>query len=370
MTRPLPILLTLLSPVLLANCFTPGKTCPVHCWQHDTTWSSAPLDSDLTPSSQDFECSDASTNDVLVLSSISELASASFNGVACPQTQADHEAVSHMIATIEAGTGSAQSGSDIQTYQDFVVALTLALRNDCLAELTAPDIDPGTPGLQSCSHASAVDVCNAYILHPTQALLGDLNAGASFDPPIDAPPQYKSIAAEDVCDYLPDLGEQATGGGNDDGDGGGTTGGGDDGLDGTGSSTGAPVVDPFGDISTLVWCDQTGISCVYQDELLTNISANFTVFYQEEVTLTLLRSTDAGYPGAVLGGLDAGEASYDLASAFGLKNDDIIKNVNGFDIIDEADALAAIDALINSEALALSLERAGKPILYRIVLRQ
>ncbi|MBL4685953.1 MAG: hypothetical protein JKY37_15265 [Nannocystaceae bacterium] len=363
MQRPLSTILAL-APLLFASCFTPGDTCPVHCWQHDSTWAIAPLNPDLSPSSQDLECDDAVTNDEIDLSLIPELASMDFNGVTCPQTQADHDTITMMVNAIGAGTGAAQAGADIQTYQDFVDALTLAARNACSQALTASDIDPGTPGLQTCSQLTAIDVCNAYILYPLRAELGDLNAGTSYDPPQGAPPDLKSIAAGEVCDYSPGLG-QATGG-EDDGTPDGTTGGGeeDDGVDET---TGAPVVDPFGDIGTLVWCNQAGTECTYEDELVQNISANFSVFYEEGVTLTLIPPGKPDYPGATVYGLDSGEASDDLASAFGLRNNDIIKSINGIKLFDESDGLEAIDSMLNSETIVIGIGRRGRPTFYKVV---
>ncbi|MEM6991286.1 MAG: hypothetical protein AAF721_12330 [Myxococcota bacterium] len=363
MQRPLSIAIAL-AALLPASCFTPGDTCPVHCWQRSSEWAAAPLNPDLSPSGAAFECNDAVTNDVLEIDEISELASMDFNGVTCPQTQVDHDTIEQMVGAIGAGTGAAQAGNDIQTYQDFVDALTLAARNNCLAALTAPDIDASTPGLQTCSQISATAVCNAYIMFPMRAELGDLNAGADYEAPVAAPVDYKSIAADEVCDFVPGLGRATGGHDDDDPDG---TSGGDGEDDGVDETTGAPVVDPFGDIDALVACNRSGSKCVYDDELVDNISANFSVFYEERVALTLLRRRQAGYPGATISGLDPGEASYELARAFGLRNGDIIKSVNGIDLVDESDGLEALDAMTGSATVILSIERKGSPTLYKIV---
>ena len=123
-------------------------------------------------------------------------------------------------------------------------------------------------------------------------------------------------------------------------------------------------------LDTLVTCDHTGVSCTYQGELLDNIHANFSVFYEDRVTLTLLLPTDPEYPGVRLGGLDVGEASTDLATAFDLQNGDVIENVNGIDIDDQARALEAINAMVSSRSVALSLKRGDDPVQYRFVSRQ
>lgn len=349
----------------------------VHCWDRTTTWAAMPLNQDLGASGLALECNDAATLQVIDIAAIEDLASAEFTGKTCPQEQVDHETITGIIAAIEAGNVGSQLASSILTYQNFVANIAFNAQNECIAALTAADIDTGTPGLQSCTPQSASMVCAAYIRHPIVATLGDLT-GVNFTPPSEAGLGTKVIEEGEVCDFMPDfLGGPTSGtdGGSDsDGDGG-TTGTPGDGADDEsssddGSSTGGGLIDPFGDLDDLVFCDATGVSCVFQEALVTNIKQNFTVFYTDGVALTLLKPADRGYPGAMLSGLDAGEASDDLARTFGLDNGDVIKSVNGIPLVDEDDALTAIDALISSEALVMSLYREGEPIDYRIVLRE
>lgn len=370
MKRPQLALTALLSTACLqlSSCYQGADGCPHHCWQNNTEFATQPLNLDLSPSTLPFRCEDASTAQPIPIAPL-DLADTVWHATDCP-SQADHETVTAVVSAIENGTTGSLFGAQILTYKAFVESLALEQRNHCLAALKAEDISDD-PGLQSCTHASAVAVCNAYVMYPALAVLA-VDSGTSFEPPTAAPTQVYTIPQGEMCDFQPGLGGD-TGGGESTSSGGNSDTGdstGDDGLDSTGTgSSGGAVVDPFGDVSALIYCDASGVLCSYQPELVDNIDANFSVFFQEQVSLELLRSTDADYPGVRLSGLDSGEASKDLADAFGLQNDDVLKNVNGIDIEDEADASEAIDALISSEAVALSLERKGSTIHYRILLR-
>lgn len=87
----------------------------------------------------------------------------------------------------------------------------------------------------------------------------------------------------------------------------------------------------------------------------------------------MLSPSDLGYPGAQLGaqlsGLDPGEASADLADAFGVQNGDVIKGLNAIDIVTLGDALAAADELISASAVSLEIERDNESVLYRLPVR-
>jgi hypothetical protein len=92
------------------------------------------------------------------------------------------------------------------------------------------------------------------------------------------------------------------------------------------SSGGGSVVDPWGDLGTLVECSpQT--SCLVHEELFENVATNFDVFYDEGVDLQF--GTHAtGVTGLKVTGLGTGEDSKDLFDAFGVKNNDVITHVN------------------------------------------
>jgi hypothetical protein len=139
-----------------------------------------------------------------------------------------------------------------------------------------------------------------------------------------------------------------------------TTGGGaNDGTDGadetTGDSTGM-MLGPFGDIEALVRCDREGI-CEVDQELVSNISAHFEVFGHERVTLTIVGKDAPCGPGARIDGLDPHEHATELAAALGLRNGDVIRELEAITLEDVDDAMDAVGSLLEDPSTTIVLRR-------------
>lgn len=125
---------------------------------------------------------------------------------------------------------------------------------------------------------------------------------------------------------------------------------------GADSTTGEMADPPFGDLEELVSCDpQT--SCDVDRQLLINIQANYEVFLDDEVTLTIVDSSVQCGPGAQIGGLDSSEDSKELADAFDLRNGDIIRQIESTYILDMEDAAAAVSSLLQDPSTTVVVRR-------------
>jgi hypothetical protein len=144
----------------------------------------------------------------------------------------------------------------------------------------------------------------------------------------------------------------------------GTTGGGT-GVDETSGSGGADetsegttgmMFGPFGDIDTLVRCNRQSV-CEVDRELVSNLSAHFEVFWQERVTLTIVGKDVPCGPGARIGGLGTREHSTELADAFGLRNGDIIREIEATTLEDPGDAMDAMASLLEDPSTTIVGQR-------------
>lgn len=107
------------------------------------------------------------------------------------------------------------------------------------------------------------------------------------------------------------------------------------------STGGGGVIDPFGDVETLVYCSPP-TTCWIGPELKSNVETHFNVFYDEGVELTL-GTYATGVTGLKVSGLDAGEESKGLFDAFGITNLDVITHVNNTALDSGSDVWAVID---------------------------
>ena len=85
--------------------------------------------------------------------------------------------------------------------------------------------------------------------------------------------------------------------------------------------------------------------CVVDRALVDNVTANFSTFYAEGVSLALVTNPADG---AQITGLDRGEDSTDLADAFGIEEDDVIIEVDGMSLDSEEAAAAVMEHLAGS----------------------
>lgn len=136
----------------------------------------------------------------------------------------------------------------------------------------------------------------------------------------------------------------------------GTTGG-DGGADETSGGTTGMMLGPFGDIDALVRCRRPSL-CEIDGELVSNLSAHFMVFGQEGVTLTLVGKDAPCGPGARIGGLDPREHSTELADAFGLRNGDIIRELEATTLVNPGDVMDAMASLLEDPSTTIVGQRA------------
>jgi hypothetical protein len=132
---------------------------------------------------------------------------------------------------------------------------------------------------------------------------------------------------------------------------------GSDGADETTSDTTGMMFGPFGDIDTLVRCSRSD-ACEVERELVANVSDHFEVFGQERVTLTIVGREAPCGPGARIGGLDAREHATELANALGLRNGDVIREIEATTLDDLGAAMDAVASLLEDPSTTIVVQRA------------
>jgi hypothetical protein len=129
-----------------------------------------------------------------------------------------------------------------------------------------------------------------------------------------------------------------------------------DGADETAGDTTGMMLGPFGDLDTLVRCDQPR-HCEVDRKLVSNLSAHFDVFAQERVTLTIVSKEAPCGPGARMGGLDPHEHATALADALGLRNGDIIRELEATTLVDMSAAMDALASLLEDPSTTIVVQR-------------
>jgi hypothetical protein len=127
---------------------------------------------------------------------------------------------------------------------------------------------------------------------------------------------------------------------------------------GTGAGNGSPCncSEPFGKIDDLVNCEDPQ-SCELHADLMINIKENFTVFYEEGVTLWFYDANGSEEAGIHIGGLDSYDESSVLAETLGLQNGDVIKDIAGVQIEYVEDAPSIITSLLEETETTMTIYR-------------
>lgn len=271
-----------------------------------------------------------------------------------------HQLIAQTVRSIQdpgVDASEACDVTDLQVYADFVQTLAMQARDACVAHLScngAPagcDIDPATEGNQACTVPSAETLCDEQVLAPALAALTDLSNGPDAAQPqrdgvvieyLDDPQQCAPILQADT-DGTPGCedngngnGLDGTGGSGDSGldESGGSGGGGVDesgGSDGDGSGSGGSMVEPFGDLETLVRCTAP-TTCALAPELFVTVQSNFGIFVDEGIRLRPVELPELGH-GLQVSGLERPTASARLLRALGLEDDDVLTHLHGASIL-------------------------------------
>ena len=119
---------------------------------------------------------------------------------------------------------------------------------------------------------------------------------------------------------------------------------------------GGGVADPpFGILSELIECSpQT--SCAIDPQLIANVEASFSVFYDEGVVMPF-GTFATGVTGLKITGLNTGEDSKALFDAFGLRNNDVITHVNGTALNSSAKIWTVIGGLEDASTWSIKVRR-------------
>ena len=325
-----------------------SSTCKVHCWEHRPVVEDSDDDGRF-----DALCENGYGTPQLFPPPIPT--AGFFLARACTETQSEHDTIKAAIDAILAE--ETLSATEFSTYNSIVDEIADAGFEACVSHLIGDDpatpiteysdIDPLTPGGQSCVLADAEGLCDTYVRAVILDELGEVLGGGDEVPTYSIPGE-KTLGSGAVCDFVPELG-----GGDTDTGGvattGATSGGGSgadasSGVDSSGSGTGAGAFGPWGDLPSLVSCNGSNV-CVVDRALVDNVTANFSTFYAEGVSLTLVTNPADGVQ---VTGLDSGEDSTDLADAFGIEEDDVIIEVDGMSLDSEEAAAAVLEHLAGS----------------------
>lgn len=346
-------LLYIAASLMPLGCFNPtdSNACRTHCYEH------RPQVEDLNGDGRfDAQCVNAGGDGDVFAPPLPP--SSFFLARACTETQQEHERLKSAINAIL--SNEELSHAELTTYQamvdDLAQSAFTACRNHLLGDnpdsggFTPTDIDPTLPGTQWCAPGDADDICDAYVRAVVIEDLQEVLNGGNMVP-IYSEPGVKFISSG-VCDFVPELGQADTdtGGESDTA----PTSDTDGGTDTEDSSTGAGADDPWGDLRGLVSCNKVG-SCTVERELLDNVTQSFSVFYDEGATMLFTKKQVTGIK---ISGLDRGEASTELAAAFGVRDGDIVTEVNGFRLdTEESTSLALQHLSTQPSPIEVSLTR-------------
>lgn len=290
--------------------------------------------------------------------------SAPFGWYAAEQcVEADvHQVIAQTVDAIEDPTIDASQAcdvTDLQVYADFVQTLAIAARDACVAHLScngAPagcDIDPTTPENDACTVSSAEALCDQAVLGPALAALTDLTNG-----PGAAQPQRDGTVIQYVADpqdCQPILQEDTDGTPSCDDLAGGGDGAGQDESSGSDGSSGGSMLEPFGDLDTLLTC-ATPTTCALEPALFVAVQSNFGIFHDEGIRVGLVDIPALGR-GLQLSGLDRHEASAQLLGALGLQNGDVLTHLDDASILAPTTVERLLLALPTTEAWSFTVRR-------------
>lgn len=274
-----------------------------------------------------------------------------------------HQVIAQTVDAIEDPAIDASQAcdvTDLQVYADFVQTLASQARDACVAHLScngAPagcDIDPSTPENDACTVSSAETLCDQAVLGPALTALTDLTNG-----PGAAQPQRDGTVIEYVADpqdCQPILQGDTDGGPSCDDPAGGGGGEGQDESSGSDGSSGGSMLEPFGDLDTLVTCATPG-TCTVEPALFVAVQSNFGIFHDEGIRLALVDVPALGR-GVQLSGLERHEASGQLLGALGLQNGDVITHVDGAWVLAPGVLERLVLALPTAAAWRLTVRRA------------
>lgn len=128
----------------------------------------------------------------------------------------------------------------------------------------------------------------------------------------------------------------------------------DQGVDESGSSGGS-MLDPFGDVDALVTC-ASPTKCAIEPELFAAVERNFAVFHDEGIRLEPVSIPMLG-KGIQLSGFDRGEASYDLLTALGFQDGDVLTHIDGASLLSSATIEQLMLDLTSTAAWSLTIRR-------------
>jgi hypothetical protein len=256
------------------------------------------------------------------------------------------EAIEHL----ESGGQLSELSVEVQNaYITTVNAVQADLQAECITAAAGQCIDE----VQVCTGIAA-DMYEQLVVDETCVL-----ALGGVEPIVLGPGEacefapYQATGSAESGEHCTD---ETTGGGGSDGADETTGGGGSDGADETtGDSTGM-MLGPFGDIEALVRCDRQS-HCDVERELVSNLVAHFDVFAQERVTLTIVGKDAPCGPGARIDGLDPREYTTELAAAFGLRNGDVIHELEATTLEDLGAAMDAVASLLEDPSTTIVLQR-------------
>ncbi len=322
-----------------------------------------PLDESYQPISEDPTCTTVLgvPLDLPLYVSVWEV---EFEGEVVVASQSELQRLDAVMDAIEAGNGSMSPPADIQLYEDTAQTMLDQMESQCVSALTANTI--------LCSQPSALETCHKRVVRPAEARYLDLDLGPSYERPPSFPSGSYGQGADGSC-----FGDD-TDGDTDPGDGGvpgpgsasmsagdGTTSGAGGGFDATGvdatgvDETGAGATAPFGDLTELVHCNRASTWCSYEAALVEGVLGSLDQFTMDDANMKLLPAGSPAYPGVLLSGLDPGEASTALAGSFGLRDGDLIVEINGTRPTSEAVAVEIVEDLMASGRATIDYKRDG-----------
>lgn len=262
---------------------------------------------------------------------------------ACTGSQPQHNTIKAAISAILAD--ETLNANQLHTYQDIVDHIAEDGVEQCIAHLTGDDLSTSGPdmedisdlfGDQYCILSDAEDLCDLYVRSAIHDELDEVLGGGN-QVPQPSTPGVQHLDGDEVCDYVPELGQGDT-----DTASGGSDGGSDPSTTGADSgSSGFGAVGPWGDLSSLVSCSSNRI-CAVDRSLINTVTGSFATFYDEGVQMTLVSSPAKGVQ---LTGVDRGEDSHEFIDAFGLRNNDVITEIAGIKLDSEEGANLALTAL-------------------------
>lgn len=325
-------------------------TCPGVCWSYTQMIEDSEPDGDF-----DSTCKDSGGFDLEVAIPMS----GDMTGQTCV-TNPVHLAMRSVIRSVNHnGDTSEATMQEISDYITATNAISEALRIECRAWLLGEGCvvscqDPENCTQQEATAVEAADaICDDFLVTPSQDAMHDFTGCTGWDPPVESTIGNIEVSDPDECFAL-------------------DTGGGDDlgdppiMCDGDGEA-GAPADETgeelgFGDLDNLISCSPS-TTCEIGDELLYNVQANFEIFHDEGVLLTMVSLSGGTSGGTIVGaqltGLDSGEDSYDLLwTHLGLRNNDVITHVNTVPLNSSANVLEVLEDLLTTATWDVTVRRA------------